>query len=118
MPADATLVLEIRTYRIKAGMRDAFRRLVADESIPLVRAHGMRVVQFGPSLHDADSYVLMRAFASLEQRTEQEESFYGSDLWLQNYDARVMAMIDSYLTIVIPVSEATIASFAAQAHLW
>ncbi|CAN5472247.1 hypothetical protein BH09CHL1_BH09CHL1_29090 [soil metagenome] len=105
MTADATLVLEIRTYRIKPGMRDAFHHLVADESIPLVRAHGMRVVQFGPSLHDADSYVLMRAFTSLEQRTEQEDSFYGSDLWLEKYDARVMAMIDSYLTTVIEVSE-------------
>lgn len=112
MSAEKSLVLEIRTYRIKPGLRDAFHRLVADESIPLVRAHGMRVVQFGPSLHDADSYVLMRAFHSLEQRTEQEDSFYGSDLWLQKYDASVMAMIDSYLTVVIPTSEAAIAELS------
>jgi hypothetical protein len=113
MTAEASLVLEIRTYRIKPGMRDAFHQLVADEAIPLVRAHGIRVVRFGPSLHDADSYVLMRGFSSLEQRTEQEDSFYGSDLWLQNYDARVMAMIDSYLTTVIEVSEEVVNALTA-----
>jgi hypothetical protein len=105
------LMLEIRSYRIWPGQRDAFHQLVSEEALPMLLEHGIRLVHFGPSAHDADSYVLIRAFDSLEHRTEQEERFYGSNIWLQKYDARVMAMIDSYLTVVIPASEAVIAAF-------
>lgn len=102
------MILELRTYRLKPGMRDAFHRLLIDETLPLVRASGIRVVRNEPSLHDADSYILVRAFDSLERRIEQEEAFYGSELWLKNYDAKVMAMIDSYTTAVIHIDPETV----------
>jgi hypothetical protein len=106
-------VLEIRTYRLYPGKRDAFHRLFVDEALPLVREHGMRVVGFGPSRHDDNSYLLLRAFDSVEQRSDQEDAFYGSERWLRDYDDRVMAKIDIYATVVIEVSEVTIASLSA-----
>ena len=101
-------ILELRTYRLKPGVRDAFHRLLVDETLPLVRASGIKVVRSEPSLHDDDSYILIRAFDSLERRVEQEEAFYSSELWLTKYDAKVMDMIESYITAVIDVDMETI----------
>lgn len=96
-------VLEIRTYRLKPGMRESFHRLLNDEILSLLVDTGIRVVRFGPSLHDDNSYLLVRAFPSLADRTEQEDRFYGSREWLDRYDERVMAMIDTWNTVVIDV---------------
>lgn len=106
-------VLEIRTYRLYPGKREGFHRLFEDEALPLVREHGMRMVGYGPSRHDDNSYLLLRAFDSVEQRAEQEDAFYTSERWLRDFDDRVMAKIDIYVTVVIEVSDATIASLSA-----
>jgi hypothetical protein len=48
--------------------------------------------------------VLIRSFHSLEERNEQLEHFYGSDEWLDTYDAPVAALIDAYHTVVVPAT--------------
>ncbi len=67
----------------------------------MARRHGHNVVGFGPSLHDEDSYYLIRAFVDEEERRRSLASLYESEEWLQNYDERVMGLIDSYQTAVI-----------------
>jgi hypothetical protein len=52
-------VLEIRTYRLKPGSRDRFHTIFRDETLPLPRGHGVDVIGAGPSLADADHYVLV-----------------------------------------------------------
>jgi hypothetical protein len=77
----AHVVLEIRTYRLKAGREEGFHRVVAEQSVPLLRRFGIDVVRFGPSEQSEDGfvdYVLVRAFESHEARDEQEARFYGS----------------------------------------
>jgi ketosteroid isomerase-like protein len=66
------------------------------------------VIGYGPSLHDADSYFLMRGFEGIEQRQKSEDAFYGSDEWKQGPRERILADIDSYTTIVIRLDAATI----------
>ncbi|HYE87403.1 MAG TPA: nuclear transport factor 2 family protein [Vicinamibacterales bacterium] len=66
------------------------------------------VVGYGPSLHDKDSYFLMRSFAGVEQRQREEDAFYGSQEWIQGPRERILADIDSYTTIVITVDTATL----------
>jgi len=56
-------VLEIRTYRILDGERDEFGRR-ASAVVPMLRRHGVEVVGHGPSIDDAEHYVLLRSFAS------------------------------------------------------
>ena len=50
------------------GTRDAFHALFLREALPLLQQWRVNVVAYGPSLHDRDSYFLMRAFASVEER--------------------------------------------------
>ena len=43
-----------------------FHNLVSNQSIPLLGEWGMEVVAYGQSLHDPDSYYLMRAYNDLD----------------------------------------------------
>jgi len=97
-------VLDIRTYRTVPGGRQEFVRIMAEEAVPMLRRHGIEVVAFGSSLQDDEHALLIRFFGSLKERKVQLERFYGSDEWLKNFDDRVMALIESYHTVVIPTS--------------
>ncbi|MGH3078143.1 MAG: NIPSNAP family protein [Gaiellaceae bacterium] len=95
-------VLDIRTYLLLPGTRDEFDRIFREHARPLLERHGIDVVAAGPSLLGDDLYTLVRSFDSLEQRREQLEGFYGSDEWLENYDAAVTALIETYHVVVVP----------------
>ena len=106
MKADA--IIELRVYTLKPGSRSAFEQRFAEQVLPMLQRHGIKVVHAGPSLHDDDSFCLIRAFASLEARERQLAGFYGSDEWLTRHDEAVMAMIDHYSTCVMKADEAAI----------
>ncbi|MGH3132214.1 MAG: NIPSNAP family protein [Gaiellaceae bacterium] len=95
-------ILDIRTYKLVAGTRDEFDRIFREGARPMLERHGIDVVAAGPSVQDDDHYVLIRSFASLDERREQLERFYGSEEWLESYDAQVMEMIEAYHTVVLP----------------
>ncbi len=103
-------VLEIRCYNLKPGTRAAFHEVAEREALPLLARFGIDVVAHGPSDHDQDSYYLMRAFPSLEDRQRAEDRFYGSHEWKTGPRAAVLAAIDSYTTVVVATDEATIAA--------
>jgi hypothetical protein len=67
------------------------------------------VVALGPSLHDENSYFLIRNFTSVDERQKQEDSFYNSDEWKQGPREAILACIDSYTTVVVEVDDATLA---------
>jgi ketosteroid isomerase-like protein len=100
--------VEIRSYNLKPGTRDRFHQLFLKEALPMLRRWKVDVVAYGPSLHDKDSYFLMRAFESVEKRQVSEDAFYGSSEWIKGPRERVLADIDSYTTIVIHLDEATL----------
>lgn len=105
------MILEIRTYRLKPGSSEEFVRLMREEAVPLLETFGLRVVGYGASLVIEDGQeeaYLMRAFASLEERHDQEEAFYGSDAWRNGPREAVLSRIDSYHTVVLETSEAAV----------
>jgi ketosteroid isomerase-like protein len=103
-------VLEIRCYNLKPGTRAAFHEVAEREALPLLARFKIDVVAHGPSSHDENSYYLMRAFPSLEDRQRAEDRFYGSDEWKSGPRDAVLAAIESYTTVVVPTDEATIAA--------
>ena len=56
----------------------------------------MDVVAFGFSAQDPQGYFLMRAFASLEDRSSVEDTFYSSDAWRKGPRQSIIEHIDSY----------------------
>jgi ketosteroid isomerase-like protein len=107
-PDPVSRVIEIRSYSLKPGSRDRFHQLFLREALPLLQRWKVDVVAYGPSLHDADSYFLMRGFPGLAERQTSEDAFYGSEEWRKGPREAVLAEIVSYTTIVVNVDEATL----------
>jgi ketosteroid isomerase-like protein len=106
--APGAAVLEVRIYTLKPGVREAFHARFVRESLPLLQRAGVDVVAFGPSLHDRDSYYLMRAFRSVEERERAEARFYGSREWREGPRDAVLAAIETYTTAVLSVDPPTL----------
>jgi NIPSNAP len=94
-------MIEIFTLNLKYGTRDTFHQLFVTKSLPLQKKWKINVVAHGPSLHDENSYYVIRAFKSLEDRQESEDAFYGSDDWQKGPRTAMLALIENYATIVI-----------------
>lgn len=101
-------VVEIRSYNLKPGTRDRFHRAFLDEALPMLKRWKVDVVSYGPSLHDQDSYFLLRVFEGVDQRQKAEDAFYGSEEWKQGPRERILGDILSYTTVVLPMDRATI----------
>jgi lipoprotein-anchoring transpeptidase ErfK/SrfK len=109
--------LEIRSYTLHPGTRDRFDTLFRTGVVPLMQAQGMTVIDFGPSVDAADGYYLMRAYPSLERRTQVLGVFDSSKEWLETYDKEVLSLIDTSTTVVLPASPEALHQLASrQAH--
>jgi hypothetical protein len=101
MNGTAERVLDLRTYRLVPGGAEQFDRIFRERVLPMLERFGIEVVGYGPSLDDGDLYYLMRAFGSATLREEQLDAFYGSEVWGQNYRDAVLALIETYHTLLI-----------------
>ena len=100
--------VEIRTYNLRPGTRTQFQRLMTEAALPLLKRWHIDVVAFGPSPHDEDSYYLLRAYTSLEDRQQSEDRFYGSAEWREGPRESILALIDSYAEAVLEMDEVTL----------
>ena len=102
--------VEIRSYTLKAGTRPMFHQLMLNEAFPMLKRWNVDVVAHGASLHDEDSYYLIRAYASLDERQQSQDAFYGSDEWLHGPREEILALIETYTSIVLELDDATVDS--------
>jgi len=100
--------VEIRSYTLKPGTRKEFHRLFLEEAYPMLQRWNVDVVSYGPSLHDENSYYLMRCFDSLAHRDESENAFYGSSDWRQGPREAIIACIENYKEFVLELDETTV----------
>lgn len=98
-------IIEVRNYEIKKDEREKFDQLFQDELIPMLNHWKISVLAFGKSLHDENSYFLIRTFKNLADRKEQLDNFYNSEEWLTNYDSKVMWFIVKYTTTVFSAEQ-------------
>lgn len=94
------MIVEVRSYRIKAGHREEFIKLFETRAVPALRAHGMKV--FGPLLdvENPNKFVWLRMFPSLSERDRLKDAFYGGELWKNELEAIAMPLLDSYDVIL------------------
>src|SRR6266545_3882906 len=89
----------------RARRRREFDRIFREGALPMLHRFGIEVVGYGPSIDDGEVYYLMRVFPSAARREEQLDSFYGSDEWRQNHRDAVLALIETYHTVVIELPQ-------------
>lgn len=99
-------VLDLRTYKLVSGGGKEFDRIVRERAVPMLHRFGIDLIGFGPSTDDGDLYYLMRAFPSAAEREERLDAFYGSDEWRHNHRDAVLALIETYHTVVIRLTPA------------
>ena len=96
---------EIRSLNLKPGTRAEFQRLYIEKSLPLLKRWKMDIVAHGPSLHDENTYYVIRRYDSLAGREQMEDAYYGSDDWRQGPREAMLALIESYVDAVFEVDE-------------
>jgi hypothetical protein len=100
-PAASQEVFEILTLDIKPGRRDEFHTVYVTQSVPLLKKWNFNLVAYGPSLHDANSYYVIRRFKNLEDREKSEDAFYNSDDWKQGPRDAVMGLVEHFAYAVV-----------------
>ena len=100
--------VEVRSLNLKPGTREEYHHLYNQEALPLLKRWNIDVVAHGPSLHDENTYYVIRRFDSLTQREQSEDAFYGSDDWRKGPRETMVALIETYTDIVLELDEATI----------
>ena len=66
------------------------------------------VVAHGPSLHDENTYYVIRRYDSLTQREQMEEAYYASDDWRRGPREAMLALIENYTDVVFELDEVTV----------
>jgi hypothetical protein len=101
-------VVEIRSYKLWPGMRTRLHRLMLEQAIPMLKRWKIDVEGHGPSMHDENSYFLMRRFDNLAHLQQSEDAFYGSDEWRSGPREAILACIENYTSIVLELDDGTI----------
>lgn len=102
--------VEIRSYALKPGTREAFDRIASQQAIPMLRRWEVDVVAHAPSPQDEDSYYLIRSYANLADRQQSQDAFYGSQEWKDGPRAEMLALIENFTSIVLELDEPTVAA--------
>ena len=110
-------LIEIRSLSIKPGSRSEFHRRYLEKTLPLLLKWKMDVVAFGPSLHDENTFYVIRAFDSLEHRQKSEDDYYGSADWREGPREEMVSLIESYIDIVLEMEEATVNALRKNVNL-
>ena len=75
------------------------------------------VLAHGSSLHDENSYYVIRRFDSLAQREQMEDAYYASDDWRQGPREAMLALIENYIDILLELDEVTVQGLRSQKSL-
>lgn len=98
------MIVEVRSYRIKAGRREEFIQFFETRAVPAQRSQGMKIL--GPllDLENPNKFVWLRSFPSLAERERMKNAFYEGELWKKELESIAMPMIESYDVILCETS--------------
>lgn len=96
-----TGVIEIRTYKIRPGERDAIIDLLRTRLFPVHEELGIKVLGPFPSAEDADTLVWLRAFPDADSRDTMTKTLYGGPAWKDDLEARILPAITSHHVAVV-----------------
>jgi hypothetical protein len=95
------MIVEMRTYKLKPGMRARFLAIFRDKSVPKHLQLGMKILGPFLSVEDSDTFFFMRGFPDLPSREPMKAQFYEGDLWKRELENVLMPMIDKYEVVVV-----------------
>lgn len=102
------MIIEMRTYRTKQGMRDEFLRLFRGRMIPAHAESGMKVLGPFLSIDDPDTFFFMRGFPDRSSHEPMKARFHDGELWANELKHLLMPMLDTYDVVVVEDADAVI----------
>jgi NIPSNAP len=102
------MVIEMRTYKTKPGMRSRFLEIFRSKSVPKHAELGMRILGPFTSIEDPDVFFFMRGFPDLASREPMKASFYEGDLWKNELEHVLMPMLERYEAVLVEDAEGLI----------
>ena len=95
------MIIEMRTYKTKAGMRSRFIETFRTQSIPAHAEIGMKILGPFLSVEDPDTFFFMRGFPDLASREPMKAKFYEGELWQRELENLLMPMLDQYDVVLV-----------------
>ena len=95
------MITEIRVYKLKAGRGTEFLSVFNEQSLPMLKRWNVKLIAYGLSKIDKDTFHLIRNYESIEHRKESQEAFYSSEEWINGPEKQIMDCIESYNTSVV-----------------
>jgi hypothetical protein len=102
------MVVEMRTYKTKPGMRSEFLEIFRSKSTPAHIAIGMKLLGPFSSIEDPDTFFFMRGFPNAESREPMKAQFYEGELWKGELENILMPMLERYDVVVVDDPESQI----------
>jgi len=95
------MIIEMRTYRTKPGMRSEFLRIFRSKSVPAHLEIGMKILGPFLSIDDPDTFFFMRGFPDLDSREPMKARFYDGELFKTELQHILLPMLDKYDVVVV-----------------
>jgi len=104
-------VVEMRTYKLKPGLRAEFLEIFRAKSVPAHDEIGMRIVGPFLDIEDPNTFFFMRIFPDLASREPMKSRFYDGPLWKNELEDRLMPMIEKYDVVLVADRENLLHAF-------
>ena len=95
------MIIEMRTYKTKSGMRSQFIEIFRSKSVPAHEEIGMNILGPFLSVEDADTFFFMRGFPDLASREPMKAQFYEGELWKTELENVLMPMLEKYEVVLV-----------------
>ncbi|HKX88415.1 MAG TPA: NIPSNAP family protein [Sphingopyxis sp.] len=95
------MIVEMRTYQTKPGMRTRFVEIFETRTLPEHRRLGMAIAGPFLSVENPDVFFFMRGFPDVESRETMKAGFYEGRLWKEELEGVLMPMLERHDVVVV-----------------
>jgi hypothetical protein len=95
------MIIEMRTYKTRSGMRSRFLEIFRSKSVPAHTEIGMKILGPFLSIEDPDTFFFMRGFPDMLSREPMKARFYEGALWKGELENLLLPMLDTYDVVVV-----------------
>ena len=95
------MIVEMRTYKLKPGMRTRFLEIFRTKSLPAHDKIGIEILGPFLSIEDQNTFFFMRGFPNIESREPMKAKFYEGSLWKNELEDILMPMIEKYEVVLV-----------------
>ena len=99
------MIIEMRTYKIKSGLRAEFLKTFETKVRSEHEKIGMKILGPFLSVEDADTFFWMRSFPDLKSREQMRDQFYEGRLFKEDLEQNLVPMLEKYDVVVVEAKD-------------